>query len=115
MMKPGVPDLFYMGLAQALPTLVNFAEQQSKLVAAYLTGRYALPTIAEMRRITAKDEERHTGHYYASARHTIQVDFGVYCADLKTEIAAGEKRARATGGALPVPARAPDALPLAAE
>jgi cation diffusion facilitator CzcD-associated flavoprotein CzcO len=115
MMKPGVPDLFYMGLAQALPTLVNFAEQQSKLVAAYLTGRYALPTIAEMRRITAKDEERHTGHYYASARHTIQVDFGVYCADLKTEIAAGEKRARATGGDRPVLARASESLPLAAE
>ena len=38
-MKPGVPDLFYMGLAQPLPTLVNFAEQQSKLVAAYLAGR----------------------------------------------------------------------------
>jgi cation diffusion facilitator CzcD-associated flavoprotein CzcO len=115
MMKPGVPDLFYMGLAQALPTLVNFAEQQSKLVAAYLTGRYAPPPVAEMVRITAKDEERHTGQYYASARHTIQVDFGVYCADLKKEIAAGEKRARTSRGALPVLARASESLPLAAE
>jgi hypothetical protein len=39
--------------------------------------------VAEMAKITARDEERHTGQYYASARHTIQVDFGVYCADLR--------------------------------
>jgi len=39
----GVDDLFFMGLAQALRTLVNFAEQQSKLAASLLAGRYALP------------------------------------------------------------------------
>ena len=39
MIKPGVDGLFFMGLAQPLPTLVNFAEQQAKLVGAYLTGR----------------------------------------------------------------------------
>ena len=106
MMMPGAPNLFFMGLAQPLPTLVNFAEQQAKLAAAYLTGRYALPSAAEMERITAKDEQRHLGQFYASARHTIQVDFGVYCADLKKEIVQGEKRARAAGQVLPVPARA---------
>lgn len=106
MMKPDVGNLFFMGLAQPLPTLVNFAEQQAKLAAAYLTGRYAPPSAAEMDRITAKDEERHLGQFYASARHTIQVDFNVYCADLKKEIAKGEKRARAAGNRLPVAARA---------
>ena len=33
MVKPGFETLFFLGLAQPLPTLVNFAEQQSKLVA----------------------------------------------------------------------------------
>jgi cation diffusion facilitator CzcD-associated flavoprotein CzcO len=109
MMKSDVPNLFFMGLAQPLPTLVNFAEQQAKLAAAYLTGRYAPPSPAEMVRITAKDEERHLGQFYASARHTIQVDFNVYCADLKKEIVKGEKRARVAGNPLPVAARAAQA------
>ena len=106
MMNPDIPNLFYMALAQPLPTLVNFAEQQAKLAAAYLTGRYRPPSPGEMRTITAKDEERHLGQYYASKRHTIQVDFGVYVADLMKEIGRGAKRAAAAGNTLPVPARA---------
>ena len=106
MMKPGVPNLFYMGLAQPLPTLVNFAEQQTKFVAAYLTGKYLPPSPAEMVRITAEDEALHMGQYYASKRHTIQVDFGVYCHDLMKEIERGAKRAAAAGNRPPVPARA---------
>jgi cation diffusion facilitator CzcD-associated flavoprotein CzcO len=106
MMNPDVPNLFYMALAQPLPTLVNFAEQQAKLVAAYLAGKYLPPSPDEMRRVIAKDEETHLGQYYQAKRHTIQVDFNLYCADLKKEIAKGEKRAQAAGGKLPVPARA---------
>ncbi len=109
MMKAGVDNLFFMALAQPLPTLVNFAEQQSKLVAAYLTGRYRPPAKAEMEKVTAKDEAFYLGGYYKAARHTIQVDFNHYCVDLKKEIAAGEKRARAAGYALPVSARAREA------
>lgn len=93
MMVPGIDDLFFMGLAQALPTLVNFAEQQSKFVAAYLTGAYAPPSEEEMRRITAQDEATELGDYYQSTRHTIQVDFVRYVADLKREIARGARRA----------------------
>jgi cation diffusion facilitator CzcD-associated flavoprotein CzcO len=93
MMNPDFPNLFYMGLAQPLPTLVNFAEQQAKLAAAYLAGDYVPPSPAEMRAITAKDEATHLGGYYASARHTIQVDFNLYVRDLLAEIKAGEKRA----------------------
>jgi cation diffusion facilitator CzcD-associated flavoprotein CzcO len=106
MMKPGIPNLFYMALAQPLPTLVNFAEQQAKLVGAYLTGQYLPPSEAEMKAITVKDEATHKGQYYASKRHTIQVDFGIYCHDLIKEIARGGKRAKAAGNPLPVKARA---------
>jgi cation diffusion facilitator CzcD-associated flavoprotein CzcO len=106
MMHPDVPNLFYMALAQPLPTLVNFAEQQAKLAAAYLTGAYRPPSAAEMREVIVRDEQTHLGQYYASKRHTIQVDFGVYVADLMKEIVRGQKRAQAAGDALPVPARA---------
>jgi cation diffusion facilitator CzcD-associated flavoprotein CzcO len=105
MLHPDIPDVFYMGLAQPLPTLVNFAEQQSKLAAAYLAGLYHPPTPADMRAIIAADEKLHLGGYYASARHTIQVDFNIYVRDLKQEIARGQKRAARNGNTLPVPAR----------
>lgn len=92
MMIPGIDDLFFMGLAQPLPTLVNFAEQQSKLAASFLAGRYKLPSVEDMRRITQEDEDRELGDYYQSTRHTIQVDFARYVADLHKELARGEKR-----------------------
>jgi len=95
MMIPGIDDLFFMGLAQPLPTLVNFAEQQSKLVVGFLTGRYALPSPDDMRRIIAEDEAIELGDYYQSTRHTIQVDFARYVADLHKEITKGERRAKA--------------------
>lgn len=105
-MKPDVGDLFYMGLAQPLPTLVNFAEQQSKLVAAYLAGEYLPPPEEEMRRVIAADEAYHTGQYYTSRRHTIQLDFDHYVRDLAREIARGRRRAQRAGNRLPVPAAA---------
>ncbi len=94
---PRLHSLWFMGLAQSLPTLVNLAEQQSKLLAAWLDGRYALPSPDEMRAAIAADEKLHRGHYYASSRHTMQVDFDVYVRDLLRELRAGagrvEKRA----------------------
>ncbi len=101
-LKPGVPDLFYMGLAQPLPTLVNFAEQQSKLVAAYLSGQYAPPGEAEMYRIIAADDDYYLSQYYQSRRHTIQLDFDHYVKALKSELSKGRKRASAKGYQLPL-------------
>jgi cation diffusion facilitator CzcD-associated flavoprotein CzcO len=109
MMQPGVDNLFFMGLAQPLPTLVNFPEQQSKLVARFLAGQYARPPEDLMRQQINADEKLYLGHFYDSPRHTIQVDFAHYVRDLMREIAAGERRAT---GALPVPARAGGRAPM---
>src|SRR5690349_20006540 len=95
MIKPGVDHLYYLGLAQSSPTIVNLAEQQSKLLAKLLVGDYVLPSVEEQQRIMVEDEERHLEQYYASPRHTIQIDFGRYCLDLMQEIEAGEQRAAA--------------------
>ncbi|WP_423131091.1 flavin-containing monooxygenase [Gordonia malaquae] len=94
MIKPGIDNLFFMGLAQPMPTLVNFAEQQSKLVAAYLDGSYAPPSESEMHAVLAADEKYYLGPYYESPRHTIQCEFDPYVRNLVKEIAAGRKRAR---------------------
>ena len=89
MMKPGIDNLFFMGLAQPMPTLVNFAEQQSKLVAAYLTGKYQLPSANEMQEITKADEAYFLAPYYKSPRHTIQLEFDPYVRNMNKEIAKG--------------------------
>jgi len=95
MVKPGFENLFFLGLAQPLPTLVNFAEQQSKLVAAALLGRYAFPNAAEMDRVIVEDEKAYLGHFYDSPRHRMQVDFNTYVADLLKEIERGARRSAA--------------------
>ncbi|MGF7121250.1 flavin-containing monooxygenase [Rhodococcus sp. AG1013] len=100
-MQPGVDNLFFMGLAQASPTIVNLAEQQSKLVAGVLDGSYAPPAVDEMRRIIGVDDAASLAQYYETPRHTIQVDFARYVRDLKKEMVAGEKRAQS----VPVGAR----------
>jgi hypothetical protein len=94
MIKPGVDHLFFMGLAQSSPTIVNLAEQQSKLLAKLLTGAYVLPSVEEQERIMVADEQAHLAQYYAAKRHTIQIDFARYCIDLHEEIGAGERRAQ---------------------
>ncbi|WP_435771767.1 flavin-containing monooxygenase [Nocardioides sp. SYSU DS0651] len=94
MIKPGVDHLYFMGLAQSSPTIVNLAEQQSKLLARLLVGRYLPPPVEEQTQIMAKDEAEHLAQYYSSPRHTIQLDFARYVLDLMAEIEAGERRAQ---------------------
>ena len=86
MIKPGWRNLFFVGLAQPLPTLVNLAEQQSKFIAAVLSGRLELPDDATMEAQIIKDEQKYLGHYYDSERHTIQIDFNQYVHDLKKQL-----------------------------
>lgn len=95
MVRPGFRSLFFLGLAQPLPTLVNFAEQQSKLVAAALAGHYQLPDRAEMDSVIRSDEREHLGHFYDSPRHRMQVDFTSYVRDLHKEIERGAARVAA--------------------
>ena len=92
MIKPNFENLYFLGLAQPLPTLVNFAEQQSKLVAAHLAGSYVLPSTSEMESTIRTDEKAHMSQYYDAPRHTMQVDFNQYVLDLLKELERGTKR-----------------------
>jgi hypothetical protein len=92
MIKPGVEHLYFLGLAQSSPTIVNLAEQQSKLLARLLAGSYELPSTEEQVRIMEADQAEHTAQYYSAPRHTIQIDFARYVIDLMKEIEAGEAR-----------------------
>jgi hypothetical protein len=92
--KPGHSDIAFIGFAQSVPTLFPFVECQSRLLAAYAIGRYAVPATEQMERVIDADQRRYTGHCTDSARHTQQVDFFYYEHDLRTrELPAGVKRA----------------------
>jgi hypothetical protein len=96
MFKPGTENLVFIGFAQAIPTLFPFVECQSRLLAAYAVGKYALPAAAEMERVIDADQQIHAGHCVDSPRHTQQVDYFYYEHDIRTrEIPAGVKRAAA--------------------
>jgi len=103
--KPGVPDLFFFALLQPLGATMPLAEAQGKWVAEYLMGNYALPTAREMESDIERERKLMFERYVPSRRHTMQVDFDDYLAKLEKELAAGRKRARRTGNALPISPR----------
>jgi hypothetical protein len=91
--KPGIDDLAFVGFAQTVPTLFPFVELQSKLVARYVGGDYALPPIDEMEETIVRDQERQFGKVVDRPRHTMQIDWYVYEHDIfEREIPAGRQR-----------------------
>ncbi|UDY22614.1 flavin-containing monooxygenase [Nocardioides sp. Kera G14] len=101
--KPGIDDLAFIGFAQATPTLFPFVECQTRLVAAWLVGRYQPPSIEEMERVIDEDTQKYTAHMVQRPRHTQQLDYFLYEHNLRThEIPAGmERAARTTPVAVP--------------
>jgi hypothetical protein len=95
MFLPGVDDVVFIGFAQSVPTLFPFVECQSRLLAAYAVGRYALPDRSEMERVIDADQRLHSGHCTDRPRHTQQVDYFVYEHDIRArELPAGYERSR---------------------
>jgi cation diffusion facilitator CzcD-associated flavoprotein CzcO len=92
--KPGIDDLAFVGFAQTVPTLFPFVELQSKVVARYVGGDYALPPVQQMERTIRRDQERHFGRVVDRPRHTMQIDWYVYEHEIRNhEIPAGQERA----------------------
>ncbi len=104
--KPGMDDVAFIGFAQATPTLFPFVECQTRLVAAWLVGRYAPPPVAEMERVIDEDQQKYTAHMVQRPRHTQQLDYFLYEHDLRTrEIPAGMERAGRRQARRPLRAR----------
>jgi cation diffusion facilitator CzcD-associated flavoprotein CzcO len=99
MFKPGIDDLAFIGLGQAVPTIFPFAEVQAKLAARWLAGDWALPTPDEMEAEMRRDERLHVRHFSNRPRHTMEVDYYLYDHDLRKRVLpAGQARARALAG-----------------
>lgn len=92
---PDLPGLFFVGLLQPVGAVMPLAEAQSVWIAELLSGAYALPGDAEVRRRTARDHARYEKRFYRSPRHTMEVDFDHFLWDLARERRAGARRAAA--------------------
>jgi len=103
--EPDRPGLFFIGLLQPLGAIMPLAESQSNWIAAYLRGKYALPTVRDMKRDMAREREVMFSRYVKSKRHTMQVDFDEYIEDVEAEMRRGAKRAQSVGARLPIPPR----------
>ena len=91
---PEHPGLYFIGLIQPLGAIMPLSEVQAEWVGDLVTGAGALPSPEEMRRqITAYDRALRK-RYVASKRHTIQVDFHGYKAEIAKERKDSHKRAR---------------------
>ena len=93
--NPDHPGLYFVGLVQPIGAIMPLAEAQSEWVADLVDGRGALPSYDEMRRQIRIYDEQVKKRYVASKRHTIQVDFHAYLAELDRE--RRESHARAGG------------------
>jgi len=105
-LDPKIDNLFFVGLLQPLCATMPLAEQQSKLIAAYLAGDYLLPARAEMELERLKSQELSMRHFVKTPRHTIEVDCMQYAHDLRRELVRGQSRAKFLGRPLPIRARA---------
>ena len=106
---PRLPSVFFIGLLQPLGAIMPLAAAQSEWVCDYLSGGYALPAPAALQADIEEERRQMFKRYVASKRHTMQVDYDDYLADLAKERRRGAERARALGYRLPVPPRAAEA------
>jgi dimethylaniline monooxygenase (N-oxide forming) len=106
MVKPGIDDLFFVGLLQPLGAIMPIAEAQAHFIGEHLIGQVALPPPEAMERAMAREREAMFRRYKDRApRHTMQVDFKAYLHRLKRHARRGRRLAESQGTLLPVPAR----------
>jgi dimethylaniline monooxygenase (N-oxide forming) len=79
---------------QPVGAVMPLVEAQCGWIVEMLTGRYAAPPAHEVRRQMLVDHQRNKRRFYASVRHTMEVDFDHYLWDLARERRRGARRAR---------------------
>jgi dimethylaniline monooxygenase (N-oxide forming) len=82
---PDRPGLYFIGLVQPLGSIMPLAEAQAQWVADVITGQVTLPSPAEMRAEVAAYDAGLRKRFVASKRHTIEVDFHSYRAEIERE------------------------------
>lgn len=89
--QPFHPGLFFVGLVQPWGPLMPLSEIQSEWIGDLLEQKAKLPTAEQMVRSIELQRKNMQKRYVKSSRHTIQVDFYPYLADI------GKQRKRKRG------------------
>ncbi len=89
---PDHPGLYFLGLIQPLGAIMPLAEAQAEWVGDLVTGAAALPPVGEMRRQVAAYDESIRKRFVASKRHTMEVDFHSYRAEIHKERKTSRRR-----------------------
>jgi dimethylaniline monooxygenase (N-oxide forming) len=90
---PDHPGLYFVGLIQPLGAIMPLAEAQAEWVGDLVTGVGALPSVEEMRAQIAAYDDTLRKRFVASKRHTIEVDFHAYRAEIAKERRRSRRRA----------------------
>jgi cation diffusion facilitator CzcD-associated flavoprotein CzcO len=93
---PAHAGLYFIGLIQPLGAIMPLAEAQAEWVADLVTGVGRLPSVDQMRQEIAAYDAGLRKRYVASKRHTIEVDFHAYRAEIGRERKRSRKRAQET-------------------
>ncbi|MEZ7130970.1 flavin-containing monooxygenase [Nonomuraea sp. AD125B] len=91
---PAATDLAFVGLVQVLGAAPATLERQARLVAARLSGRYALPGEHEIARQLIRDRARAERMFGADRRAGMLLDPVAYRSVVENELRAGRRRAR---------------------
>jgi cation diffusion facilitator CzcD-associated flavoprotein CzcO len=101
---PKWPGLCFVGMLNPLATLNRIFEEQSRLIARYISGEVALPTADEMAADIADKNQRSAAIYTDAPRHEMEEpDFG-YVQELHELMRVGAVRAKHRGS-VPLPLR----------
>jgi dimethylaniline monooxygenase (N-oxide forming) len=92
MVPPSLPGLFMIGLIQPIGPTIPLVEIQARWVASVLAGEIDLPDAAAMQGEIRAHNAALARRYVASARYTLEVDFGEYARQLRRDMATGRPR-----------------------
>jgi hypothetical protein len=95
---PDHPGLYFVGLIQPLGAIMPLAEAQAEWVGDLVTDVGVLPPVPEMRQQIAAYDASLRKRFVASKRHTIEVDFHSYRAEIARERKRSRKRAGRQAG-----------------
>ncbi|TRV80814.1 monooxygenase [Streptomyces sp. 130] len=91
---PGLPGLYFMGLAQPAGAAFPLLEPQAEWIADLIEGTVALPAPERMVRAIRRERRRDSGAYAPTYRHGIEIEVRAYRKLLRRELRAGRRRAR---------------------
>jgi len=87
------PDLFFVGLMQSTGSAFPIVERQATLLAEHLSGRWAPPSLVEMRTDIARRRRKAVRRWGEHGRPAMRVDFDGFMHELGQELDAGRRRA----------------------